>query len=82
VLVVAEHAPEAQQPQKVHRILFFNRYRSATGLTRVEEFRRALRELGYIEGQSIVFEYRYAGREIERFAELGAEMVRLTREII
>ena len=42
-----------------------------------EAIRQALRELGYIEGQNIAFEYRYAEGKPDRFPELAAELVRL-----
>jgi putative tryptophan/tyrosine transport system substrate-binding protein len=41
-----------------------------------------LRGLGYIEGQNIVVEYRYAERKRERFRDLAAELVRLKVDII
>jgi putative ABC transport system substrate-binding protein len=49
---------------------------------RVEPFRRGLRELGYIEGQSVVVEYRYAGANPERLAEFAAELVNLRVDAI
>ena len=49
---------------------------------RFEAIRRALRELGYIEGQNIAIEYRYAEGKIDRFTELAAELVRLKVDII
>jgi putative ABC transport system substrate-binding protein len=42
----------------------------------------ALRELGYIEGQNIAIEYRYAEGKPDRFPELAAELVRLKVDII
>jgi putative ABC transport system substrate-binding protein len=42
----------------------------------------ALRELGYIEGQNIAFEYRYAKGRLDRYPELAAELVRLKVEVI
>ena len=42
----------------------------------------ALRELGYIEGQNIAIEYRYAEGKRDRFPELAAELVRLKVDII
>jgi putative ABC transport system substrate-binding protein len=43
----------------------------------------ALRELGYIEGQNIAIEYRYAGEgKLDRFPELAADLVRLKVDII
>ena len=46
------------------------------------QFRLALRERGYIEGQNIAIEYRYADGKRDRFPELAAELVRLKVDII
>ena len=54
----------------------------ASESTRTEAIRLALRELGYIEGQNIAFEYRYAEGKRDRYAELAAELVRLKVDII
>ncbi|HEX2261152.1 MAG TPA: ABC transporter substrate-binding protein [Candidatus Binatia bacterium] len=43
---------------------------------------RSLRELGYIEGQNIAIEYRYAEGKIDRFSKLAAELVSLKVDII
>ena len=51
---------EAQQPKKVPRIGYLSAIDPATESTRSEPIRQALRELGYIEGQNIAIEYRYA----------------------
>jgi putative tryptophan/tyrosine transport system substrate-binding protein len=45
-------------------------------------FRNGLRALGYIEGQNIVIEQRYAGGVYTRLAELAAELVRLNMDVI
>ena len=42
----------------------------------------ALRELGYIEGQNIAIEYRYAAGKQDRYPELAAELVRLKVDVI
>jgi putative tryptophan/tyrosine transport system substrate-binding protein len=42
----------------------------------------ALRELGYVEGQNIATEYRYAEGKTDRFPELLAELVRIKVDII
>ena len=52
------------------------------GSTRAEGIRLALRELGYIEGQNIAIEYRYAEGKTSRLPELAAELVHLKVEII
>jgi putative ABC transport system substrate-binding protein len=48
----------------------------------VEAFQRGLRDLGYVEGQNIAIEYRYAEGQLERLPELAAELVRLQVEVI
>ena len=54
----------------------------ASDSTRAEGIRLALRELGYIEGQNIATEYRYAEAKQDRYPELAAELVRLKVDII
>jgi len=72
----------AQQPKKVSRIGYLSNSDSAIESTRSEEIRRALRERGYIEGQNIATEYRYAEGKPDRYPELAAELVRLKVDII
>ena len=69
--------PTAQQPKKVPRIGYLAGSDAATDSARAEAIRLALRELGYIEGQNIVTEYRYAEGKPDRLPELAAELVRL-----
>ena len=73
---------EAQQPKKVPRIGYLSGLDPASDSTRAEAFRLALRERGYIEGQSIAIEYRYAEGKRDRYPELVAELVRLKVDII
>lgn len=47
-----------------------------------DAFQRGLRDLGYIEGQNIAVEYRFARGEVERLPELAAELVRLNPAVI
>ena len=72
----------AQQPKKVPRIGYLSAFDAATESTRSEAIRLALRELGYIEGQNIATEYRYAEGKVDRLPELAAELVRLKVDII
>ena len=48
----------------------------------IDAFRRGLRQLGYVEGQNLIIEYRSGEGRIERFPELAAEMVRLKVDLI
>ena len=73
---------EAQQPKKVPRIGYLSATDPASESTRSEAIRLALRELGYIEGQNIAIEYRYAEGKRDRYPELAAELVRLKVDII
>jgi putative tryptophan/tyrosine transport system substrate-binding protein len=73
---------EAQQPKKVFRIGYISGSDAATDAARSEPFRQALRELGYIEGQNIAIEYRYAEGKQDRLPELAADLVRLKVDII
>ncbi|HET8563081.1 MAG TPA: ABC transporter substrate-binding protein, partial [Candidatus Binatia bacterium] len=73
---------EAQQPKKVFRIGYLSNTDAATDSARAEGIRLALRELGYIEGQNIAIEYRYAEGKPEREPGLAAELVRLKVDII
>ncbi len=73
---------EAQQPGKVYRIGYLAGLNRARDSSRAEAIRKALRELGYVEGQSIAMEYRYGEGKRERYSELAAELVRLKVDII
>jgi len=68
---------EAQQAKKIFRIGYLSNSDPATESTRADAIRRALRELGYIEGENIVIEYRYSEGKPDRAPELTAELVRL-----
>src|SRR5215510_3453237 len=71
-----------QQPKKVYRIGYLSSQDSAGEAARAEAIRRALRERGFIEGQNIAVEYRYAEREVDRGPELAFELVRVKVDII
>ena len=60
------HVAEAQQPKKVPRIGYLSSGDPASESARAEGIRLALRELGYIEGQNIAIEYRYAEGKRDR----------------
>jgi putative ABC transport system substrate-binding protein len=72
----------AQQPKKIPRIGYLSLEKTALDYGRLETLRPALRELGYIEGQNIVIEYRYAEGKTDRLAEVAAELVRLNVDVI
>ena len=81
-LVVAGAVAQAQQPTKVARIGYLSNSNSATESASSEAIRIALRGLGYVEGQNIAIEYRYAEGSPDRYVEHAAELVRLNVDII
>ena len=81
VLLAAPLAANAQAPAKVPRIGFLSPL-SLTADTRLESFRQGLRELGYVDGQTIAFEFRLADGKPERLPALAAELVRLKVDVI
>ena len=82
-LLFANRFPvEAQQTKKVPRIGILEISSRSGGERRWGAFSQRLRELGYIEGQSIALEYRYAEGKTDRLTELAAELVRIKVDVI
>ena len=50
--------------------------------SRTDAFKQGLRELGYIEGQTIAIEWRFSGDRAERLADFAAELVRSDVDLI
>jgi putative ABC transport system substrate-binding protein len=61
---------EAQQATKIPRIGVLNASSAASMASRIELFRQGLRDLGYIEGQNLIVEYRYADGKLNRYRTL------------
>jgi len=81
VLLVSPLVAEAQPAGKVPRVGFL--LGLSPGPSReVDAFQRGLRELGYVEGQNIAIDYRYARGQVERLPGLAAELVRLNPDVI
>jgi putative tryptophan/tyrosine transport system substrate-binding protein len=72
----------AQQPAKVSKIGFLGLTTHSSVAQLYAAFRQRLQELGYLEGQSIVIEFRWADGRAERLPELALELVRLRVEVI
>jgi putative ABC transport system substrate-binding protein len=73
-------AARAQQARKAHTIGFLSPAMAGSPYSTV--LFNTLRELGWVEGQNIAIERRYAGNRIERLPELAAELVHLNVEVI
>src|SRR5262249_3337283 len=73
---------EAQAPGKVWRIGLLETTSPALNVANLDAFRQSLRELGYVEGQNFVIEYRSAEGQPERFPGLATELVSRKVDII
>jgi ABC-type uncharacterized transport system substrate-binding protein len=72
----------AQQSGKVPRIGFLGAQSADSYASQLEGFRLGLRDLGYVEGKTIVIEYRWAEGKYERLRELVAELIRSNVDVI
>jgi ABC-type uncharacterized transport system substrate-binding protein len=82
-LVLAPFEPaQAQQPKKIPRIGYLSANSLAAMSTRTEAFRQGLRALGYLEGKTVVIEWRSADGKLERLPALAAELVHLNVDVI
>ena len=78
-LSVSAHA---QQAGKVLRIGFLDGGIASSRAGLLDAFRQEMNKLGWIEGKSIIIEYRFADQKSERLPELAAELVRLRVDVI
>ncbi|MEK7362971.1 MAG: ABC transporter substrate-binding protein [candidate division NC10 bacterium] len=81
-MLLAPLGAAAQQPEKVPRIGYFSAGSPSGAPHLLEAFRKGLRELGWVEGQNIVIDYRFAEGRSDRLPDLAAELVRLKVDII
>jgi putative tryptophan/tyrosine transport system substrate-binding protein len=72
----------AQQTGKVFRIGFLDNSTASGSAVLVDVFRQELSKLGWIEGKSIIIEYRFADQGRERLMASAAELVRLKFDLV
>jgi putative ABC transport system substrate-binding protein len=80
VLFTLSLEAEAQQAKKMARIGYLSPL-SGPSQT-LEVFEEGLRELGWVKGKQIEFEYRYAGGNLDKLSEFATELVRLKVDVI
>lgn len=78
--VLAAPLADAQPTGKVYRIGILSSGQATT--PPVAAFRQGLRELGWVEGQNIVIDYRITEGGLDRLSDLAAELVRLKMDVI
>jgi putative tryptophan/tyrosine transport system substrate-binding protein len=82
VLLALSFPAGAQQAKKIPRIGFLASVSASSDADRIEAFRLGLRELGYVEGQNVTIEYRWADGRFEQLPDLATELVRLKVDVI
>ena len=81
-VLIAPFAIEAQQPPKVPRIGVLMPALNPERTRNLAAFREALRDFGWVEGQNLAMEYRFAERGLEQFSELAADLVQLKVDVL
>jgi putative tryptophan/tyrosine transport system substrate-binding protein len=81
ILLITDLA-RAQQPKQTFRIGIMQSGSPVSNASRIAAFRDGLRERGYVEGQNIAIDYRYAEGKMDQFPVLAAELVRLKPDVL
>src|SRR5262249_14370392 len=81
-LLAAALAAEAQQAARIYRIGYLGPGAGSTLPAALDVFRQQLRHLGYVEGQNLVLEYRWAADRDEQLLSLAADLVQLKVDVI
>src|SRR5258705_8888456 len=81
-LLAAPLAAEAQQAGKVWQIGFLSVQTSSVFQTQLNAFRQKLRDLGYVEGQTLAIEYRWAEGRYERLPAMARELAQRKGDLI
>jgi putative ABC transport system substrate-binding protein len=80
ILLITCSAVDAQPAKKIPRIGYFSL--SAGPSEREEAFKRGLRELGWIDGQTVRIEYRWMAGKLDQLSNAEEEVVRLNVDLI
>ncbi len=75
-------AASAQQFRKVWRVGMLDTSPAALNVKNIDAFRAGMQQLGYVEGQNLVIDYRSPDGRPERLPELAAELVRLKCDVL
>ncbi|MET0345831.1 MAG: ABC transporter substrate-binding protein [Casimicrobiaceae bacterium] len=81
-LLFADHGSVDAQQLKKARIGYLAAVSATADAPRLAAFRQTLRELGYVEGQNVVIDYRHEDRAFERLPALAAELVALDVDVL
>jgi putative ABC transport system substrate-binding protein len=73
---------QAQQTAHVPRLGLLMLGSASEFVSSIDAFRQGLRDLGYVEGQNIMLESRYAEGRFERLPDLAAELIHLKVDVL
>jgi len=82
ILLAAPAGARAQPPAKVYRVGYLTVPSRATAGGVANTFERTLRDLGWVAGQKVTIDYRFADGDVSRLPDLAAELVRLRADVI
>jgi putative ABC transport system substrate-binding protein len=82
VLLLTASVAAAQPAKTISRVGYLSVLSPSSDSARIEAFRQGLRELGYVEGQNISIEPRYAQGKLDQLPDLAGELVRLKVDVI
>lgn len=82
ILLTTSVAGQSQQAVRVSRIGLLSSASSSAGADRLLALKQGLHALGYVEGQNLTIEYRWAEGRDDRLPALAADLVRLKVEMI
>lgn len=81
-MIVLGGVVQAQQKEKIARIGYLGAFTPSAGASLLDAFRQGLREFGYVEGQNIFIDYRWAEGKPDRLPVAAAELVNIRAEVI
>ena len=81
-LCALSHSAEAQQPKRIPKIGVLFPGSRETFSERTDAFIQGMKDLGYIEGKTILIEWRWAGDKVEQMPELAMELVQMNPDRI
>jgi putative ABC transport system substrate-binding protein len=82
MLVALCSSAQAQQPKKPPRLGYLSSTDPSSESKRANVIRMGLRDIGYLDGQNLIIEYRYGGGKVERLRGLAEELVALNVDMI
>jgi ABC-type uncharacterized transport system substrate-binding protein len=75
-------AAQEKPPARIYRVGMLDIVSAPANAANLNEFRKGLRELGYVEGKNLLIEHRSAEGRSDRYRELAAELVKLEMDVL